>query len=79
MSLISASGIKRWADFCEFYASLVYIMSFRTVRTTKRNPAWKEGRKEGRKEGGREGGEGRGGEGEKSQAYKDYTYMISCI
>ena len=41
MPLIPALGRKRQADLCEFEASLVYRVSFRTVRDTQRNPVLK--------------------------------------
>ena len=34
MSLILALGRQRQADVCEFEASLVYIVSFRTAKAT---------------------------------------------
>ena len=34
MSLIPALGRQRQGDLCEFEASLVYILSSRTARTT---------------------------------------------
>jgi hypothetical protein len=41
MPLNPALSRQRQADLCEFKASLVYRVSSRTVRTTQRNPVWK--------------------------------------
>ena len=38
MPFISALRRQRQVDLCEFGASLVYRVSFRTVRATQRNP-----------------------------------------
>ena len=38
MPLIPTLGRQRQMDLCEFKASLVYRVSFRTARATQRNP-----------------------------------------
>jgi hypothetical protein len=38
MPLIPAHRRQRLAELCEFWASLVYIVSSRTSRATQRNP-----------------------------------------
>jgi hypothetical protein len=45
MALIPALRRQRQADLCESEVSLVYKVSFRTVRTTQRNPVWKNNTK----------------------------------
>ena len=42
MPLIPAHRRQRQADLCEFKARLVYRTSFRTSRTTQRNPVSEE-------------------------------------
>ena len=37
MLVIPALQRQRWAEFCEFKASLVYRVSFRTAKATQRN------------------------------------------
>jgi hypothetical protein len=44
MPLISTLG-RQVADLCEFKASLVYRVSSRTARATRRNPVWKNNNK----------------------------------
>jgi hypothetical protein len=39
--VILVIGMQRQMDLCEFEASLVYIVSFRTTRAKQRNPVSK--------------------------------------
>jgi hypothetical protein len=45
MPLIPALRKQRQADLCEFQVSLVYRVSYRTVRATQRNPILKSQKK----------------------------------
>lgn len=54
--MVTVLGKLRQEELCEFVSSLVYIVSYRTARTIKRDPVSnKEKKEEGRKEP-REGG-----------------------
>jgi hypothetical protein len=47
---IPALGRQRQADLCEFDASLVYKVSFRTARATQRNPVYKNQKNQSNKQ-----------------------------
>jgi hypothetical protein len=49
MALIPTLGRQRQENFCEFEASLVYRVSFRTARVAQRNPVAGRGRRRRRK------------------------------
>jgi hypothetical protein len=44
-TVVHALGRERQVDLCEFEASLVYRVSFRTARATQRDPVLKKQRK----------------------------------
>jgi len=50
MHLILAPGRKRWADICEFKASLVFKVSSMTASATQRNPVSKQTKQKRKKE-----------------------------
>jgi hypothetical protein len=50
MLLISAFRRQRQAELCEFKVNLVYKMSSRTARATKRNPVLKKKNKNKKRE-----------------------------